>query len=120
MAKARADLVGRYDLKLELVEAEAVGRTISLRTELAEVEQREKAAAAVLTSTQAELASARAELLSLQQRVANTESFTQQSKEEVLQRRTLERVHAPMLQDLRHKANITLGHICYDNAPHPT
>ena len=46
--------------------------------------------------------------------------YAWQNKEEVLQRRTLERVHAPMLQDLRNKANITLGHICYDNAPHPT
>nr|XP_020194689.1 uncharacterized protein LOC109780517 [Aegilops tauschii subsp. strangulata] len=76
VAEARADLVGRYDLKLELVEAEAVGRTTALRTELAKVEQREKAAAAALVSAQAELASARAELFSLQQRVANAESFT--------------------------------------------
>ena len=50
VAEARADLVGRYDLKLELVEAEAVGRTTALRTELPEVEQREKAVAAALAS----------------------------------------------------------------------
>ena len=67
VAEARADLVGRYDLKLELVEAEAVGRTTALRTELAEVEQCENITAAALVSAQAELASARAEMLSLQQ-----------------------------------------------------
>ena len=42
VAEARADLVGRYDLKLKLVEAEAVGRTTALRSGLAEAEQREK------------------------------------------------------------------------------
>ena len=71
VAEARADLVGRYDLKLKLVEAEAVGRTTALRSGLAEAEQREKAAAAALVSVQAELSSARVELLSLQQRVAS-------------------------------------------------
>ena len=52
MAKARADLFGRYDLKLTLVEAEAVGRTTALRLGLAEAEQREKAAAAALVLVQ--------------------------------------------------------------------
>ena len=65
MAEARADLAGRYDLKLKLVEAEGVGRTTALRSGLAEAEQREKAAAAALISVQAELASTRAEMLSL-------------------------------------------------------
>ena len=50
VAEARANLVGRYDLKLKLAEAEAVGRTTALRSGLAEAEQREKAAAAALTS----------------------------------------------------------------------
>ena len=109
MTEARADLAGRYDLKLELVEAEAVGRTDALRSGLVEVEQREKAAAAALISVQAELASAGAELLSLQQRVASAESFAQQSKEEALRRQTLLREHVPMLRDLRTRANQALG-----------
>ena len=57
VAKARADLAGRYDLKPKLVEAEAVGRTAALRSGLAEAEQRDKAATAALISVQAELAS---------------------------------------------------------------
>ena len=101
------------------MEAEAVGRTTRLRSGLAEAERREKAAAAALTSVQAELASARAELLSLQQRFASTESFAQQSREEALRRRTLEREHAPMLQSLRIRANAALGAICDEDAPHP-
>ena len=97
MAEARTDLEGRYDPKLELVEAEAVGRTTVLRSGLAEAKHREKSAAASLNSVQAELASARAELRSLQQRVANAESSVQQSREEALRRRTLEREHAPII-----------------------
>ena len=31
----------------------------------------------------------------------------------------LERAHAPMLEDLRNRANTALGHICDENAPHP-
>ena len=77
MAEARADLVGRYDLKLKLMEAEAMGRTNALRSGLDEAEHREKAAAAALSSVQAELASARAELFSLQQRVAGAETSVQ-------------------------------------------
>ena len=38
VAEARADLAGRYDLKLKLVEAEGVGRTTALRSGLAEAE----------------------------------------------------------------------------------
>ena len=60
VAEARSDLAGRHDLKLELVEAEAVGRTAALRSGLAEAEQREKATTAALILVQAELASARA------------------------------------------------------------
>ena len=69
--------MGRYDLKLKLVEAEAVGRTTALKSGLAEAGQCEEEAVAALISVQAELASARAELLSLQQRVASAESFVQ-------------------------------------------
>ena len=77
MAKARADLLGRYNLKLKLVESEAVGRTNALRSGLDEAEHHKKAAAATLTLVQTEVASARAELLSLPQQVASTESSAQ-------------------------------------------
>ena len=83
---ARADLPNRYDLKLKLVEAEAEGRAATLRSRLAAVEQREKAVAAALISMQAELASACAELLPLQQRVTSPESFAHQSRDEALRR----------------------------------
>lgn len=119
VAEACADLAGRYDLKLDPLEAEAVGRTAALRSGLAEAEQREKAAVAALISVQAELASAGAELLSLQQRVASAESFAQQSKEEALRRKMLLREHVPMLRDLRTRANQALGTICDEHAPHP-
>ena len=66
MAEAHADLVGRYDLKLKRVEAEAAGRTAALKSKLAEAERREEAAAATLVSAQAELASAHAEVSPLQ------------------------------------------------------
>ena len=65
------------------------------------------------------MASARAELLSLRKRVDDAEAVARQNREEVLRRRTLEREHAPMLQDLRNRANIALGHICDENAPPP-
>ena len=64
------------------------------------------------------MASARAELLSLQKRVDDAETVARQNREEVLQRRTLEREHVPMLQDLWNRANTALGHICDENAPH--
>nr|XP_020182389.1 tol-Pal system protein TolA-like [Aegilops tauschii subsp. strangulata] len=120
VAEVRANLEGRHDLKLKLAETEAVGRAAALRPRLAEVERREEATAAALVTAQEELASAHAELLTLQKRVADAESVARQSREEVLQRRMLERVHAPMLQDLRNRANTALGHICDENAPHPT
>ena len=50
------------------------------------------------------MASARAELLSLRNRVEGAEAIARQNREEVLQRRTLEREHAPMLQGLRNRA----------------
>ena len=65
MAEAHTDLVGRYDLKLKLVEAEAAGRTAALKSRLTEAERHEEAAAAALVLAQAELASAHTELLPL-------------------------------------------------------
>ena len=68
---------------------------------------------------QAELASAHAELLPLQQRVTAAESIAQQSREEAIHQQTLQREHTPMLQDLRTRANQALGTICDEHAPHP-
>ena len=72
--EARADLESRRNLKLKLVEAGAAGRTVSLKSKLVEVERREEATASVLASAQAKMASARAELLSLQQWVTDAKS----------------------------------------------
>ena len=104
---------------MKLVQAEAAGRTAALKSRFIEVERREEAATAALVSAQAGLASARTELLPLQQRVADAESVARQNMEEVLQRRTLERVHAPMLQSLKIRANVALGTIHDEDAPHP-
>ena len=65
VVEACADLDNRYGMKPELVGAKADGRGSALRSRLAEAQQREKVAAAALISVQAELASARAELLPL-------------------------------------------------------
>nr|XP_045086361.1 caldesmon-like [Aegilops tauschii subsp. strangulata] len=119
VAKVCAGLEGRHDLKLQLAETEAAGRAAALRPRLAEVERREGATVAALVTAQAELASAHAELLSLQKRVADAEAIAWQNREEVLQQQTLEHEHAPMLQGLRNRANTALGHICDENAPHP-
>ena len=86
---------------------------------MAEAEQHEKAAAAALISVQAELASARAELLLLQQCVTDAESLAHQSREDAIRRQTLQREHTPMLRDLRTRANQALGAICDEHAPHP-
>ena len=75
--------------------------------------------AAALVTAQADVASARVELRSLRRRVDDAEAVARQNTEEVLQRRTLEREHAPMLQDLRNRANTALGHICDVDAPAP-
>nr|XP_020187187.1 tropomyosin-like [Aegilops tauschii subsp. strangulata] len=119
VAKARADHDNTHDLKLKMVEAGAEGRTNTLRSRLDEVERREKAAAAALISVQADLAAAHADLLSLQQQVGTATSLVQQSREEACRRQTLQREHAPMLQDLRVRANRALGAICEERVPHP-
>ena len=106
-------------MKLKLARTEAAGRTAALWPRSDEAERSEEATAAALVTAQAELASARAELLSLQKRVADAEAIVRQNRKEVLQRRTLEPEHNPMLQSLRNRANTALGHICDENAPHP-
>ena len=59
---------------------------------MAEAEQRKKAAAAALVFVQAELASTRAELLPLRQKVTIAESLAQERRGEALHRLTLDRV----------------------------
>ena len=50
VAEARADLEGRYDLRLKLAGTEDVGRAAALTPKLAEVERREEATAAALVT----------------------------------------------------------------------
>ena len=50
VAEAHADLARRYDQRLELIEANAAGRTAALRSKLADTEQRTEAAATALVS----------------------------------------------------------------------
>ena len=119
VAKVRVDLEGRYDLKLKLAGVEDEGRAAALRPRLYEAERRTEATAAALVTAQSDLASARTELRSRRRRVDDAEAVVRENTEEVLQRRTLEREHAPMLQDLRNRANIALGHICDVEAPTP-
>ena len=86
MAEVRADLEGRYNLKLKLAGAEDAGRAAALRPRLDEAERRAEATAAALVTVQEDLASARAELLSLRRRVDDAEAVARQNMEEVLQR----------------------------------
>ena len=74
VAEVCAGLEGWHYLELQLAETEAAGRAAALRPRLAEVEKCEDTTAAALVTAQAELASARAELLSLQKRVVDAKS----------------------------------------------
>ena len=85
VAEVRADLEGRYDLKLKLTGTEDAGRAAALRPRLDEAERRAEAPTATLVTAQADLASARAELRSLRRRVDDAESVARQNMEEVLQ-----------------------------------
>ena len=66
MAEARSGLEREYEERLELIKAEAAGRTAALRSRLTKAMQRAEASAAALSPAQAELASSRAKLLLLQ------------------------------------------------------
>ena len=85
VAEVRADLEGRYDLKLKLAGTKDAGRAAALRPRLDEAERRAEAMAAALVMAQADLASARAELRSLQRWVDDAEVVARQNTEEVLQ-----------------------------------
>ena len=86
MAEARAGLERGYEEWLELIKAEAAGRTAALRTRLTAATQRAEATAAALGSVQAELASSRTELLLLQRQVDDAEAVAQQNADEIRQR----------------------------------
>ena len=66
MAEARSALEREYEARLELIRAEAEGRTAALRAKLAEVTRHANSSAAALSAAQAELDSSRAELLIVQ------------------------------------------------------
>nr|XP_020201267.1 plectin-like [Aegilops tauschii subsp. strangulata] len=119
VAKARTDLDDEHRLKLELVEAEVKGRTTALKTKLNEAEQRERAAKASQASAQENLASTRADLLSLQQQINDAASLTKKNADEACRQQTLQREHTSMLQALRVRANRALSTICMERAPHP-
>ena len=112
MAEARSDLGRQYEAMLELIRAEAEGRTAALRAKLAEVTWGADSSAAALGAAQAELASSRAELLLLQQRVDGAEAVARRNKDEIRRRQNLEHVHGLMLRTLRERANAALGNIC--------
>ena len=119
MAEARLGLEREYEERLELIKAEAAGRTAALRTRLTEATQRAEASATALSTTQAELASSQAELLLLQRRVDDAEVVVQRNADEIRQRQTLEHMHGPMLRTLRERANAALGNICEAAAEEP-
>ena len=83
VAEARLDLERQYEARLELIRAEAQGRTVALRAKLAEVTRGAVSSAAALGVAQAELASSRAELLLLQQRVDGAEAVAQRNEDEI-------------------------------------
>ena len=119
VAKAHADLADKHRLAPVFQKAEAKGRITALRTKLDQAEQRERAIVAMQTAAQADLASARADFLSLQQQIDRATSLAKKSADEACRRRTLQREHASMLQDLRMRANRALNTICEESAPHP-
>ena len=86
VAKAHADLADEHRLALVFLEAEAKGSTTALRKKLDEAEQRERAAAAAQTSAQADLASARADLLYLQSQIDGVASLAKKNADETCRR----------------------------------
>ena len=84
--EVRVELERRYDLKLKLAGTKGAGRAAALRLRLDEAERLAVATATALVTAQADLASARAELLSLRKRVDDAEAVARQNREEVLQR----------------------------------
>ena len=69
--------------------------------------------------TQADLASTRTNLLSLQQQIDGVVSLAKKNMDEACRRQMLQRAHASMLQGLGVRANQALSTICEESAPHP-
>ena len=74
VAAARSNLEREFGERLELTKVEAEGRTTTLKAKLDEVTRRADTAGAALGVAQAELASSRAEVLLLHQRVDAAEA----------------------------------------------
>ena len=83
VAEARSAFEREYETRLGLIKAEAEGRTATLRAKLAEVTRGADLSAATLGAAQAELASSRAKLVLLRQRVDGAEAITRQNEEEI-------------------------------------
>ena len=64
-------------------------------------------------------ASAQAELSSLQQQVAGVMSLVEKATDEAIHRRTMQRDHSLMLEDLRVRANWALDTICEESVSRP-
>ena len=86
MAEARSNLEREYGERLELIRVEAEGRTAALMAKLDEVTRHADASGAALVAAQAELASSRAEVLLLHQRVDEAEAIAPRNKDEIRQR----------------------------------
>ena len=79
------NLEREFKERLELIKVEAEGRTTALKSKLDEVTWRGDAAQAALGAAQAELASSRAEVLLLHQRVDATEAVVRRNEDEIRQ-----------------------------------
>ena len=112
VAMARLNLEHEFEERLELIRAEAEGRTAALRAKLEEARWRADAFRAALEVAQGESTTSQAEVLLLRQRVEEAEAVARQNADEIRQRRILEHEHDPMLTALRERANTALGNIC--------
>ena len=83
---ARLNLEREFEERLELIKVEAEGRTAALKAKLDEVTRRGDAAQAALGAAQAELASSRAEVLLLHQRVDAAEAVARRNEDDIRQR----------------------------------
>ena len=76
VAMARLNLEHEFEERLELIRAEAEGRTAALRAKLEEATRRADASRAALEVAQGELTTSQAEVLLLRQRVKEAEAVT--------------------------------------------
>ena len=83
MAAARSNLERKFEERLELIRVEAEGRTAALKAKLDEAMRCADAVGAALGVAQAELASSRAEVLLLHQRVDAAEAIVRRNEDEI-------------------------------------